>query len=715
MESAVAYSSMSRILEAGRNCWRIEAATRVAFLIDGEAYYSALRSALRAARHSILIVGWDIDSRLRLPRVGDDRLPETLGEFLNTLVARRDALHAHVLVWDFALIYALERDILPLYKLRWRAHRRLHFRMNDRHPPGASQHEKIVVIDDAVAFVGGFDLGKWRWDTRDHAPREPRRVDPDGKPYAPFHDVQMVVDDAAASAVADRARERWYRATGEALKPFPASDVDPWPDRITPHLRNVEVGVARTEPAYGDVTEVREVERLHLDAIAAAQRTVYIENQYLTSNAVGTALAARLEAAQGPEVVLVLPLKTGGWLEQTTMDVLRARLLERLRAADRHGRLRVFWPRIPGLPENQCLSLHAKLLFVDDRLVRVGSSNMSNRSMGLDTECDLAVEARDESTAQAIERVRNELIAEHLGTAPDAVSEALRTHGSLIAAIEALRGGERTLEVLEGSVPAAVEREVPDSAIIDPERPLEAEVLAERLIYEEERAPTRRRVLSGVATLILLLALAAAWRWTPLGGWLDVELISAWVGRLRESVLGPGVAVLAFIAGGLVVMPVTLLIIVTALVFGPVSGFVYSMLGSVMSGVVSYGIGRALGRHAVRQLAGERINRLSRRLARRGVMTVATLRLIPVAPFTVVNMVAGASHIGFRDFVVGTALGMIPGVGAFTLFADRLQSVVTRPGPGTIVIFVAVAGIIALGGLAANRWLGKRRDVAEST
>ncbi len=706
---------MKPILEAGRNCWRIEPATRVAFLIDGEAYYSALRSALRAARHSILIVGWDIDSRLRLPRVGDDRLPETLGELLNTLVARRQGLHAHVLVWDFALIYALERDIVPLFKLRWRTHRRLHFHMNDRHPPGASQHEKIVVIDDAVAFVGGFDLGKWRWDTREHAAREPRRVDPEGKPYPPFHDVQMVVDAAAAGAVADRARERWYRATGETLQPPPAVDADPWPDRVAPDLRDVDVGIARTEPAYGDAAEAREVERLHLDAIAAAQRSIYIENQYLTSNAIGTALAARLEAAEGPEAVLVLPLKTGGWLEQKTMDVLRARLLERLRAADRHGRLRVFWPRIPGLPENQCLSVHAKVLIVDDRLVRVGSSNMSNRSMGLDTECDLAVEARDERTAQAIERVRDQLIAEHLGTAPAAVSEALRAHGSLIAAVEALRGGARTLEVLEGSVPAAVDREVPDSAIIDPERPLDPEVLAERLVHEEERAPTRRRVLSGAATLIVLLGLAAAWRWTPLGEWLDVGLISAWVSGLRDSPLGPAVAMLAFVAGGLVVMPVTLLIVATALDFGPVPGFLYSMLGSVMSGVVSYGIGRALGRHTVRQLAGPRINRLSRRLAHRGVTTVAVLRLIPVAPFTVVNMVAGASHIGFRDFVLGTTIGMIPGVGAFTLFADRLESVVTRPGPDTIVIFVVVAGIIALGGLAVNRWLGKRRQVAQSS
>ena len=123
------------LLVPGRNCWRIERSDRVAFLIDGAAYFAAVRSALAKARHSILVLGWDIDSRMRLvPEGAGDGLPEPLGDFLNAIIARRRELHGYVLSWDFAMLYAMEREWLPIYKLDWRTHRRLSFRLDDRHP-----------------------------------------------------------------------------------------------------------------------------------------------------------------------------------------------------------------------------------------------------------------------------------------------------------------------------------------------------------------------------------------------------------------------------------------------------------------------------------------------------------------------------------------------------------------------------------------------------
>ena len=125
------------MLVPGRNCWRIERAERVAFLVDGEEYFTAVRSALAKARHSIFILGWDIDSRMRLvPDGANDGLPELLGDFLNEVVARRPELHGYVLSWDFAMLYAMEREWLPIYKLGWRTHRRLTFRLDDKHPIG---------------------------------------------------------------------------------------------------------------------------------------------------------------------------------------------------------------------------------------------------------------------------------------------------------------------------------------------------------------------------------------------------------------------------------------------------------------------------------------------------------------------------------------------------------------------------------------------------
>jgi phosphatidylserine/phosphatidylglycerophosphate/cardiolipin synthase-like enzyme len=154
---------------------------------------------------------------------------------------------------------------------------------------------------------------------------------------------------------------------------------------------NVDVAIARTAPAYQGRREIREVEALYLDSIRRAQRWVYIENQYLTSAAVGAALIERLREPDGPEIVVVNPGKCAGWLEETTMGVLRARLLRDIRAADVHGRFHIYAPTVPDIGESR-LNVHAKLMIADGRFLRIGSANLNNRSMGLDSECDLAIE-----------------------------------------------------------------------------------------------------------------------------------------------------------------------------------------------------------------------------------------------------------------------------------------------------------------------------------
>ena len=209
------------LLQAGHNCWRIERAQRFSLLVDAASYFSAVRAAIRAARHSIFILSWDIDSRTCLvPGGANDGYPEQLGDFLHAVVSSRPDLHAYVLNWDFAMLYALEREWLPLYKMDWRTHRRLSFRMDGKHPIGASHHQKVVVIDDAVAFVGGLDLTRCRWDTPQHAPDESLRCDTNSKPYPPFHDVQSIVDGDVARALGELCRARWQRATGHAAAAY---------------------------------------------------------------------------------------------------------------------------------------------------------------------------------------------------------------------------------------------------------------------------------------------------------------------------------------------------------------------------------------------------------------------------------------------------------------------------------------------------------------
>ena len=111
--------------------------------------------------------------------------------------------------------------------------RQIRFCLDDDLPFGASQHQKIVVVDDALAFSGGLDLTTRRWDTRAHRLDDPRRVDLAGVPYAPFHDVQAMVDGKAAAALAELARVRWTHGACERAPPVRPTG-DPWPKSVTP-------------------------------------------------------------------------------------------------------------------------------------------------------------------------------------------------------------------------------------------------------------------------------------------------------------------------------------------------------------------------------------------------------------------------------------------------------------------------------------------------
>ncbi len=161
------------------------------------------------------------------------------------------------------MLYALERELFPLLSLHWNTPSRIRYCLDDDLPLGAAHHQKIVTVDDALAFVGGFDLTVRRWDNSEHRFTHACRIDPSGEPYLPYHDVQAVIDGKAARALAELVRKRWER--GACNRPPPmASPADRWPDSVQPDLTDIDVGIARTYPAVDDEPEIREVEALSL-------------------------------------------------------------------------------------------------------------------------------------------------------------------------------------------------------------------------------------------------------------------------------------------------------------------------------------------------------------------------------------------------------------------------------------------------------------------
>jgi phosphatidylserine/phosphatidylglycerophosphate/cardiolipin synthase-like enzyme/uncharacterized membrane protein YdjX (TVP38/TMEM64 family) len=697
-----------RLLSPGSNCWHLEEATRLGVVIDAAAYFAAFAEACKQARRQILILGWDFDRRERLHRnSAEQELPDQLGDFLVALVKRRPDLRVYLLSWDFNMIYAAERELLPAFRLRLQAPPRFHFRLDDCHPAGGSQHQKVVVIDDRVAFVGGIDLSRWRWDTPEHKAKDSRRVDPNGKAYPPFHDLMMVVEGDAASRLGDLARERWRRAHGWRIKPVASADPSPWPGSVETPLRDCPVAIVRTEPAYRGRPAVQEVKRLYLDAIGSATRFVYIENQYFTALGLAGALCKCLEDPDGPEVILVLPKQTGGWLEQMTMDVLRGRVVIRLREADRGDRLRVFYPHQPGLREDQCIGVHSKLMIVDDRFLRIGSSNASNRSMGLDSECDLAMEAQthDDTVGEFIQGLRRRLFAEHLDCTPEQVAQAESQKRGLIGVIESLRSDARSLRPLDCEVPEDIDAMVPDSGLIDPPEPFSPKYFAGEYVPEQVRTAGRKRLLLFLGAIVALLGMAAAWRWTPLNEWLSPERLEQVISSFASPEIRAFVAVGGFLLASLLMVPLTLLAVVLGVAFPGWEAFAYALAAAVGSSTLGFLGGRLLGQGAIGRLSGSRLEQLSKRLAERGVVAIALLRLVPIAPFAVLNLVAGASHLSFRQFIIGSTLGLAPGLGAVTLFSGTLWGAIKEPSWANVAIAVAIGVALAALAWLVKRWL----------
>ncbi|MDP1627713.1 VTT domain-containing protein [Parvibaculum sp.] len=702
------------LLQPARNVWRVERAGRAHLLVDAAEYYGTLRHAMRNAERTLLIVGWDIDSRTRLVGAdgrADDGLPETFGEFLKALAKEKPGLSIKLLLWDYSVIYAMERELLPVVAFRWNTPVNIDLCLDDRVPLGASHHQKIVAIDNGLAFCGGLDITVRRWDTSDHDPGNALRVDPGREPYRPFHDVQMMVDGDAAAALGDLARRRWERAAAETLDP-PRADGDPWPRHIEPHFSDISVGIARTEPAYNGSEEVREIAALYGDMLTRAHRWVYVENQFLTCPDFARRLAARLRQVPGLEALLVVPETHHTWLEHRTMLMGRVRFMEILREEGVTDRVRLLHPAVGAGERAVSVMVHSKVMIVDDTILRVGSANLCNRSMGMDSECDIALEATGPEHREAVMAALGRLLGEHCGADPARIVATLRDTGSLFAAMDNCRDGTRGLRPVDDSLDLTGDTATAMEAVADPARPVAAgEHFADIVDFagDGEKAGGISAIAKAMGAVLFVAALVLLWRYTPLSEFADPERLRSSLDGVATGALAPLVVISIYVLTGFIAFPVTVLIVATAAAFGLWPGLLYAGVGSLASAVATYTLGRSLGANMLRNLIGPRINRIGRGIGKRGVLTVMTIRLVPVAPFMLVNLVAGALRVPVVDYIIGTVLGLAPGILVLSVLGDRVFTILEDPSLMDVAIILgSLAAWIGLA-LGLQRLLSKRR------
>ena len=450
----------------------VDEADRLSVIVDAQDYFRHARAAMIMAQRRISLVGWDFDTRIGLHETETDPAPTELGQFVLWLVEQNPDLEIFILQWDFGILNTIKRGTTLLRFVQWARHPRIHVKFDSAHPLGASHHQKIMLVDDALAFVGGIDMTGDRWDTREHRHKDNRRRRPfTRRRYKPWHDVTTASSGPIVDAIASLVRERWTIAGGDPDMPPLSSDRSLWPPDLPVQFNNVQAGIARTAPELDDRPPVIEVEKLWLEQIAAARKFLYIESQYFASRAIVSALAKRLAEADGPEIVVINPEAAQGWLEPVAMDTARVRLHAWLKRADRHDRFRLLHPFDAG---GDPIYVHSKTMVVDDTMVKVGSSNINNRSMRLDTECDLVIIASEGNGEQKerIAHLRNDLLAEHLGAEPQAVASLLFETGSLIRTIDALASPQgRTVRPYQPVELNGLEKWLADNEVLDPEGP----------------------------------------------------------------------------------------------------------------------------------------------------------------------------------------------------------------------------------------------------
>jgi phosphatidylserine/phosphatidylglycerophosphate/cardiolipin synthase-like enzyme/uncharacterized membrane protein YdjX (TVP38/TMEM64 family) len=682
------------VLEEGRTVWKVAHADRMAVLVDAADYFAALRSAMTNARKSIVVLGWDIDSRTPLvgrSGIAEDGAPATFLPFVESLVRKRPELDIHLLLWDYTLLYALDREPLPSLNLKWRTPPQVQVELDNCLPLGACHHQKLVVVDGSLGFCGGLDLTTGRWDTGEHRPDHPARIGPDGKPYPPFHDVQMLVDGEAARRLAEIGARRWRDATGTELVLLAAIDeeTDRWPEHVVPDCETVEIGIARTLPPTEESPGVPEVLELYLATIRSAERYIYIENQYLTSEAIADALLRRLREVPQLELLVVTPREPEGWLEKRTMGAGQQRAMQKLTLEEVRERVRFVYPW-SGPDKDRAVLVHAKLMIVDDTWLRVGSSNLNNRSMAVDTECDLIVRATTDEHRRGIRSVLHRLLGEHLGLSVEQVAEQRALGESLIKLASTRWNDERGFApvTLHGTNQVLADTL---NLVADPEMPLDpAEFVGDMFGATRGERFAVKRVLKLAAISVVLLLLLLAWSRTPLADLGDPEAIVEMLYAVRDEWWIYPAILAAFVLGGLVLVPVTVLIAVTGLLLGPWSGWFTAMLGTMLSGWLGHATGIWLGGRSVRQISGRAFSAVSRALKNQGIIAVAALRMVPIAPYTVVNVAMGAAGVPARTFLVGSFIGLLPGTFILTMLGDRMREVWRNPGAGNVLLVVLV-------------------------
>jgi uncharacterized membrane protein YdjX (TVP38/TMEM64 family) len=223
------------------------------------------------------------------------------------------------------------------------------------------------------------------------------------------------------------------------------------------------------------------------------------------------------------------------------------------------------------------------------------------------------------------------------------------------------------------------------------------------------KASKRKPIIWVLTACAIAAALALVWRFTPLAHALQPQHIADRLESIEKLAWAPFAFVGAYVLGGLVMFPVTVLSAATAIIFPPLKAVAVSFSGIMLSAALLHWLGTRFIKGRLRKSLSGVIERVDQALSDRGIITIATIRMIPLAPFTLVNLAAGAVGVPFRDYMLGTALGLAPGVTVICIFGRQVRAFWHDPNMKTVLVAVTI-GIVWIGmSLLLQRWISHRR------
>ncbi len=675
---------------------------QIHFLTVSADYYEALAQTLVRAKERVLIVGWSFDDRVVLSRESEHHTgsePCSVGTLLVDCANRNPDLHIDIRIWGAPPVFGADQHISRWFRSHAEDMQNLDLRFVPADSAFAARHEKFILVDAAIAFLGGIDLTHARWDDAAHSAANPKRTDPDGARYVPYHDVQAAVSGPVV-------QELWKLALDDGIiRTIPEADTTQtlWPPDMPVDATDVTISIARTrlypEPSRPSITEIRE---RYCDRIAHAHARIYIENQYFSDRSIADAIITRIQEPEGPDVVIIMSKELPDTLGRMTMGANNSLQLSRLMERDVHGKVS-FFSRVAPDDTDVTVKVHSKLMIVDGRYITLGSANISRRSFGMDSELNVFIDAEDSDTPDLALNLESSLCAQHCGLSIDDWHTRVKNHEGSIPAALAARAGEwpGLVDGTESLDTSNVPPELVEK--LDMEQPPAAESAFLQHVRANPDTVLLRLKQAAGAVLALGLISAAAVLLTRID--VDMEAILEDVRQIyrERPVLGVMLSIGSYWLSMAVFVTILVPVVFFAAVHGPPLGIVFSLVGLLSGAAIYYRLGLFvfdadwIDRFKAVRAAKAQLERIKPY----GVWAVAISRMVPSGPFAVVNFVTGMLGFTFRQFLLGSLIGLVPGVVAFSIFGEIIQNVFTDPSwfnigmlAAFLTVYFAVARLI---------------------